>query len=180
MDADAIAAENSATNAALSATEAQGHANNAASAANFVGIWSNLVGALNVPASVEHEGAIWILLNNLVDVTTSEPGVTSDWLLLNGVKYVVPVAAAELSTNYINNLTTSSTFKYPIAANIQSGITVTVAILEVNKGITPQIDLQGGDSAKDANNTVTDNVTYDASFSGVDEAVCNGVDTWEF
>lgn len=173
VDADAVAAAASAAAAAESESVALG-------AANFKGIWANLTGALNIPASVEHEGAVYLLLNNLADVTLSEPSVTADWLNITGQKYVTPVAGAELSTVLINRLKTSDTFKYPVAATIQEGISITVAILEVDKGITPQIDLQGGDSAKDGINTVTDNVIYSAGFAGLDDTVSNGVDTWEF
>jgi hypothetical protein len=62
--------------------DAQDAADSAASAiasANFKGAWSSLTGALNIPASVSHSGSIWILLNNLADVTASEPGVSADW-----------------------------------------------------------------------------------------------------
>ena len=180
LDNLAIAVDEDAAEAAASAAAAASSETIALGAANFKGIWSNLSGALNIPASVEHEGAVYLLLNNLADVTLSEPSVTSDWLNITGEKYVTPVAGAELSTVLINRLKTNDTFKYPIAATIQSGISVTVAILEVDKGITPQIDLQGGNSAKNSLATVTDNVIYSAGFSGLDDAVSNGVDTWEF
>ena len=71
------------------ATTASGHADDAEdardaaySAANFVGDWSSQTGALAVPASVSHDGGVWLLLNNLADVTASEPGQTGDWALL--------------------------------------------------------------------------------------------------
>lgn len=76
-DASATASEASAAAAALSEDAA-------ASAANFAGVWSTLTGPLNIPASVYHSSQFWILLNNLADVTTSEPGVTSDWLRAPG------------------------------------------------------------------------------------------------
>ena len=167
-------------NAASSETNAAASEAAAISAANFKGIWSNLTGSISIPASLEHEGALYTLLNNLADVTASEPGVTADYLNTTGAKYVTPVAGAELSTIAINRLTTSDTFKYPIASTVQAGISITVSILEVDKGITPQIDLQGGDSADNGTDSVTDNVTYDARFTGLDDVVCNGVDTWEF
>jgi hypothetical protein len=49
--------------------------------ANFKGAWSGLVGALNMPAMVSHSGQRWNLLNDLADVTASEPGVSADWEL---------------------------------------------------------------------------------------------------
>ncbi len=173
IDADKIAA-------AASATAAEISANISAASANFQGVWADLTGAANKPFSVENAGGVWALNVDLADITTSEPGVTSDWTLVTGQKYVTPVAGATLSTVLINNLKTSDTFKYPIAANVQAGLSVTIAILETYKGITPQIDLQGGNSAKNSLTTVTDNVIYSAGFAGLDDAVSNGVDTWEF
>lgn len=71
VDADAaVAAE------AITASEA------AVAAANFKGAWSSLNGALNIPASVSHNGSVWVLTQNLADVTANEPGVDSPnyWL----------------------------------------------------------------------------------------------------
>ena len=70
--ADALTASNAQTSATASAITA-------AAVANFAGEWSTLTGALNVPASVLHDGIYWNLLTNLANVTTSEPGVTGDW-----------------------------------------------------------------------------------------------------
>ena len=59
---------------------AQAAAAAAASSANFVGAWSGLTGALNIPASVSHSGSIWNLNVNLANVTTSEPAsANGDW-----------------------------------------------------------------------------------------------------
>ena len=69
--------------AATQATAAASSATLSAAAANMKGNWSSLTGALNKPASVYHAGKAWALLSNLVDVTTSQPGVTSDWVLAN-------------------------------------------------------------------------------------------------
>jgi len=69
------------------ADDSQGYANSAdmyaqvaAATANFKGRWSELSGPLSIPASVYHDGSYWQLLNSLADVSTSEPGVTGDWL----------------------------------------------------------------------------------------------------
>ena len=61
-------------NAAIPAAQA------ALAAANFKGNWSDLTGALNIPASVYHSDKTWMLLENLPDVTASEPSdANSDW-----------------------------------------------------------------------------------------------------
>jgi len=61
------------------AQDAEAQAEIVTSAANFKGQWSTLTGALNVPASVFHNDQYWQLLNDLADVTLSEPGVSADW-----------------------------------------------------------------------------------------------------
>jgi hypothetical protein len=70
-----LATTNGAAQVALAAT----HAQTAAANAQFVGQWSTLTGDLTVPASTYHAGAYWMLLSDLADVTTSEPGESADW-----------------------------------------------------------------------------------------------------
>lgn len=65
--------------AAANALTAQSSASTAMASANFKGSWSSLTGALNIPASVSHSNKLWLLLNNLVDVTTAVPGVSASW-----------------------------------------------------------------------------------------------------
>lgn len=49
----------------------------AASYANYVGFWSSLTGALSIPASVFHNDTFWQLLENVADVTASEPSIAN-------------------------------------------------------------------------------------------------------
>lgn len=63
--------------------------------ANYKGQWSTLTGALNKPAAVGHGGLFWLLVNNLANVTTSEPGMTNDWVRIPGVTEVAtPINAS--------------------------------------------------------------------------------------
>ena len=57
MDQSAI----SANQAQTSATQSANRATEAAASANFRGAWSSLSGALNIPASVLHNGRTWRL-----------------------------------------------------------------------------------------------------------------------
>ena len=59
---------------AAAAATAQDAKDAAVAAANFKGAWSSLSGALNIPASVSHNGAVWMLLYNLANVASVEPG----------------------------------------------------------------------------------------------------------
>lgn len=66
--------------------------------ANFKGQWSTLTGALNKPAAVSNGGLFWLLLNDLANVTTSEPGMTNDWVRIPGVTEVAtPINASPAS-----------------------------------------------------------------------------------
>lgn len=87
---DAIAwVEDRATAASTSATSAANSATGAANSANFKGTWSSLTGALNKPAQVLHNGAYWQLLNNLANVTTSEPSPSNaDWAFSSGTRWL--------------------------------------------------------------------------------------------
>ncbi len=66
--------------AAASAAAAKLSEDNAALTANLRGAWSAQTGAATKPYNVTHSGLVWMLVNDLADVTTSEPGVTTDWL----------------------------------------------------------------------------------------------------
>lgn len=91
------------------ADDASGAASLAQSTANFKGNWSDLTGSLSVPASVYHDSRHWNLLNNLADVTTSEPGVSADWAVVNLAEvweYINSSQTLEASHNYEVDFTT--------------------------------------------------------------------------
>lgn len=95
-------AEDSATAAEVSRAAAY-------NVANFKGTWSSLSGALNKPATVLHQGAYWALLNNLADVTASQPGATSDWEFTSGTRWRTPyTASATLAANSQNTIIATS------------------------------------------------------------------------
>jgi aldehyde:ferredoxin oxidoreductase len=83
LEANVNAKEISATNQADAAIASAGIATNmatiATASANYKGLWSSLIGALNMPASVYHNGGFWALNANLSNVTTETPGVSASW-----------------------------------------------------------------------------------------------------
>lgn len=80
------AASTSEANAAASATESQNASSISQSNANYVGDWVDQTGALNIPASLRHNNAVWQLAVNLPDVTASEPSATNtDWFLISNI-----------------------------------------------------------------------------------------------
>jgi hypothetical protein len=86
VDADAATAEEGAE-----AAEA------ALGAANFKGEWSTLTGALAIPASVSHNGSVWVLTQSLADVTSNEPGVDSP-------NYWINVTSPSSAVSYPQNI----------------------------------------------------------------------------
>ena len=106
------AAENMYDNALIaetSATDAEYAATAAAGAANFKGAWSGLTGALAIPASVSHGGAVYMLGANVADVTAHTPGVSASWIVLSPIRRLsifetaaatsAPVSGLELMEN---------------------------------------------------------------------------------
>lgn len=49
---------------------------------NFKGAWGGLSGALAMPATVSHSGAIYALTADVADVTAHTPGVSGSWQLV--------------------------------------------------------------------------------------------------
>lgn len=84
--AQAVISTQQADISAQQALAAKDQADAARSIANFVGDWSSLTGPLSKPATVRHKGSVYALLNNLADVTASEPGVTADWADSGAIK----------------------------------------------------------------------------------------------
>lgn len=80
---NAVDAETAATNAATSAAVAQSTSEISTGAVNFRGLWTGMTGSLNKPATVKHNGRFWLLLNNLPNVATAEPGVNAAWTSLD-------------------------------------------------------------------------------------------------
>lgn len=71
--------------------------NNLYATSNYVGDWASLTGALAAGKTVTHAGTVWFLLTALANVTTSEPGVSADWLDLGNVKRSGDIMTGPLS-----------------------------------------------------------------------------------
>jgi hypothetical protein len=80
VNSNQVAATSAAATATTKASDAAAARDIAMAAVNYKGPWSTLTGALNVPASVYHSGSIWMLTQNVANVTTVTPGVASVWL----------------------------------------------------------------------------------------------------
>lgn len=121
-----------ATAAATQATAAAGSANTAALTANFKGAWSSLAGALAKPASVLHQGAYWLLLTNLADVTTSQPGVSADWAPFSPVLPVSFIATDTVAVPFRHyRMTAPCTLTLPA---LQNGALVMVSKIKIYGG----------------------------------------------
>lgn len=115
------------------ATRAETASSIALSSANFVGLWSNQTGAANIPYSVEHNGITYQLLNNLADVTLSEPGITSDWSEINQKIRVTADVTVTVGTggdySSINEALDFFANRYPAHTNTADGITGEINLL---------------------------------------------------
>lgn len=98
VDAKQLAAASSASTASTSATTASNAAAQAIASSNFKGSWSSLTGPLNVPASVFHNNAWWMLLSNLADVTTATPGVSAVWQVIDYVTQPISAGGTGATT----------------------------------------------------------------------------------
>lgn len=80
VNAKSAAAASSATLASTKASDAAAARDIVMAAVNYKGVWSSLSGALSIPASVLHNGAIWMLSQNVATVQSVTPGVSTVWL----------------------------------------------------------------------------------------------------
>lgn len=126
-------------------------------AANFAGIWTDMTGALNVPASVYHNGYFWMLLVDLLDVTESEPTLEiSDWAVLRldsrmifGTEITSSGAlSADVANCYVDvNSSTNVTLTID-GTTFSQGDTIVLEQVGLGKIIiasgTPSITIRGG------------------------------------
>lgn len=127
VNADAQDAEAARGVAESAAQDAITYAEQAAATAGFAGLWSSLTGPLNVPASVYHADTFWVLLSNLADVTTAEPGVSAAWV--------------EFSDDYVRRDGDTATDLTINGLTIQGAVTEQVFAIT---GTTPAISAANG------------------------------------
>lgn len=108
-------------------------------AANFKGDWSTLTGALNLPASVRHNGRFWLLVANVADVAAAVPGVSASW---------TPLDAASLPLVHVT--TTTHTAAPGSHCSIENAAATTITL--------PASPLDGDVVWVTVNNGRTDNV----------------------
>ena len=142
VNAKHVIASAAAISATASAEAAASSAVMSSANANFKGAWSALTGALAVPASVLHAGKNWQLIDDLADVTASEPGVSADWVEMKAGGGG-EAGRIEISANYT---VTSDTPKKVIFIPTTSGLVVTMPTEQEADG-TPYIISNGGGSS---------------------------------
>lgn len=151
--------------AAASASAALTSQNLAAASADFKGAWLSLSGALSKPASVFHNGSFWALLNNLANVSTSEPSLTNtDWQFISGTRWQeVQTSAFTAAKNTLFPVTaTSATLDVTLPAFAAGDFFV----ISNNPQSTQLIRIvKPGVTVRNFRNTVVasgDNITYRA------------------
>ena len=119
--------------AASSAFDANASALLAQAASSFVGKWVDQTGAANIPYSTWHDGANWQLLNNLADVTLSEPSTSNaDWSIIITPALSIPVVSLPFDNTIVEKLDGALSFsRASTTGNINlSGVSETLAIDE--------------------------------------------------
>lgn len=128
-----------AASAEQDADSASSSAASAVAAANFKGRWSTLSGALNIPASVEHDNQLWILLQNVADVASHTPGVSTAWIRLS------PIGVARFTV-----VSTSSSY----TAGFREWVEVTAAGLTITLPASPPLGAEVAVAVGNFTNTV--------------------------
>jgi hypothetical protein len=106
-----------ANNAQTSANASATSASSAAAVANFKGLWSGLTGAQLKGISVLHNGAYWVLLNDLANVALSEPSPSNtDWAFSSGTRWRTPYTAS--GTLAANSFSTTIATSSPCVMNL--------------------------------------------------------------
>jgi len=108
----------------INAQTASDAATTASALSNNQGDWSVLTGALNIPASVNHDDAIWALNVNLADITASEPdSENSDWTLASGIDELIDDTTPQLGGDLDANDKTfnGSSYRQIADASLGSG-----------------------------------------------------------
>ena len=127
VNTQAVAAE---TSANLAQTVVSG--------ANFKGNYSNLTGALNIPATVYYNDKYWQLLNNMADVTSEVPSVgATNWALAPqtaGRVVITPPITLDVGGNYY--LIAAGDVTLPDPTTISNGVGFNFA---KKFGISPSI-----------------------------------------
>lgn len=113
----------------------------AVAAANYVGAWSGLSGALNIPASVSHNRRVWLLVSNTSNVTSITPGVSSQWLALDTLEiqqnsqsanYTLVLADSGRHLLHPSADTTARTFTIPANSTVPFAIGTAVNFVNQN------------------------------------------------
>ena len=130
--ASAVASAASAVASADSAAAAAIARDATFNAANFKGDWSTLTGALNLPASVRHNGRFWLLVANVADVAAAVPGVSASWSPLDAASLPLVHATTTTQTaipgqHYSLENATATTLTLPAAPLDGDIVWVTVA-----------------------------------------------------
>lgn len=128
---NALSAFESATASAASAAASEASAVTSMAGSNFKGDWAGLTGPLNKPASVAYTGRVWLLLDNLADVTAAVPGVSASWraydVFLPLVQVTGTAQTAVAGCHYSLNNAAATTLTLPASPAEGAMVWVTVA-----------------------------------------------------
>lgn len=178
INTNAINALASETAAASSATSSASSASISASNANFVGNYSALTGALNIPASVFHIGLFWQLLVNLADVTTSTPSAAnSDWAEITPSTANILSGGGAISTTLVNHITDGNTYDLPLANSVGANTFIVIGLPEEFSAFTPLLQRSGSDLMRFSTGTEIDFI-FDTKSRLFVTFISDGISEW--
>lgn len=154
-EASATASAEIATEEANKATQSALDAN---AVANNKGAWSNLTGSLSIPASVNHNDAVWILNTNLSDVTLSEPTVgNTDWTKVgDGLNHTTKTSNYTASANdYIKLNASAGTFQITLDNTLAEDSDVYMLGLDIETNNVTVVDSLGNNIITTQGNTTS-------------------------
>lgn len=131
MEAFVAALPNFSSQVNTALTDINSASSGAIAAANFKGNWSSLTGALNIPATVLHSSTVWMLLENVADVTAEVPGVSVKWLNLSQASGTVALTGDQ---TIAGNKTFTSPVTAPSFVGDGSGLTNVEAVNSFGSG----------------------------------------------
>ncbi len=83
LQTDVNSKQTLATAASVAAAASVSYGSAALASTNYKGVWSSLTGAATVPYCVSYPtNTFWMLTENIANITTEVPGVSSKWLLI--------------------------------------------------------------------------------------------------
>lgn len=97
-EAEALSAQSFAAESKAYSDDSEVYKSMASASANFKGLWTDLPASLSVPSACFYNGAYWMLLYDVANVSAEEPGVSAAWEEIQLMEIVrTPISVSPIS-----------------------------------------------------------------------------------